>query len=113
MYRFGFCRHFISPLVSSSIEHVGMDDLHEPVVVPVVHRYPDYHGSLHREGALQRWRDLIGLFYPEPVSAEGLGKWHDVDGAELDSGSAAVLGQLLKSDHVIRTVDPHQVDEVA
>ena len=47
------------------------------------------------------------------MSAEGLGKWHDVDRAELDSGSAAVLGHFLKTDHVIGPVNPHQVYEVA
>ena len=62
-----------------------MDHLHELVVVPVVHRYPDDHGSLHREGSLQRGRDLIGPVDPQPMSAEGLGKGHDVDRAELDA----------------------------
>src|SRR5439155_20602964 len=45
-----------TPLLSSSIEDIGMDDVHEKVVVPVVHRDTDYHGPLHREGPPERGR---------------------------------------------------------
>lgn len=76
-------------LFSSLVEHVGMDHLHQPVVVPVVHRYSDDHGSLHREGFLERGRNLIGVFNPHPSRAESLGKSDHVNGAELDAGSAA------------------------
>src|SRR5262249_12801057 len=100
MCRLGFCRHGMAPLLSASIEYVGMDDPQEPVVVPVVHRYPDDHGSLHGEGSLQRGCDLRGPVDPQSVSAEGLGKGHDVDRAELDAGGAAVLGHLLETDHI-------------
>src|SRR5437660_130153 len=47
------------------------------------------------------------------MSTEGLGKWDDVDRAELHTGITAVLGHLLETDHVISTVDPNQVYEVA
>jgi hypothetical protein len=68
---------------------------------------------VHREGSLKRRRELIGRVDLQPASAERLGKWHNVDRAELHTGSAAVLGHFLETDHVIRPVNPHQVDEVA
>src|SRR5258705_74723 len=94
-----------SPSLSSSIERVGMNDLHQLVVVPVVHRYPDNYGSLHREGSLKRGRDLIWRVDLQPASAERLGKLHNVDRAELHTGITAVLRQLLETDHVISTVN--------
>ena len=60
--------------VSSSIEYTGMDDLHEPVVVAVVHRDADHHRPVHREGPLERGRDLVGRLDHEPFGTEGLGE---------------------------------------
>src|SRR4029077_5258617 len=77
-------RRFTIPslLPNSSIEHVGMNHLHQPVVVPVVHRYADDNGSLHGESSLKRGRDLIGPFYLQSLSAKGFGKPHNIDGTK-------------------------------
>jgi hypothetical protein len=71
-----------------------MDHLHELMIVPIVHRHTDDHWSLHREGSLQRGRDLLGAVYPQPVSAEGLGKWHDVDRTKIDAGRTRCINLL-------------------
>src|SRR6266850_5611174 len=78
-----FLSPFSSLLPNSSIEHVGMDHLHQPVVVPVVYRYTDDNGSLHREGSLKRGRDLIGPFYLQSFSAKGVGKPDNIDWTEI------------------------------
>src|SRR5258705_13969771 len=90
-----------SPSLSSSIEHVGMDNLQQLVVVPGVHRYPDNCGSLHRESSLKRERDLIGHVDLQPASAERLGKLHNVDRAEIHTGIPSVLEPLLETHHLI------------
>jgi hypothetical protein len=113
MCHLAFCRHGMSPVLSASIEHVGTDDLHEPVVVSVVHWDADDHGSLHGESPVKCGCDLLGPFNRQPLSTEGLSKGHDVNRAELDARGAAALGPFLAMDHVIPPVDPHQVDEVA
>ena len=68
-------RYGYTTVLRASIEYVGMDHLHELVVVPVVHRDIDDRGALQRQGSLQRGRDLLGLVDPQPVRAEGLGNW--------------------------------------
>src|SRR5262249_26775568 len=104
---------FRGSLSEYSVEHRGMDNLHQLVVVPIVHRDTDDHGSLQCESLLQRRCDLIGLFDGEPSSTECLGESCYIDGAELDSRRSAILGHFLETNHVIGAVDPNQVHEVA
>src|SRR6266850_1889238 len=73
----------------------------------------DEHRPLHLERCPECRRDLIGSLDPEAPGPEGLGEAHDVDRAEVDAGRTAVLGHFLEADHVVRAVDPDQVDEVA
>jgi len=61
---FGFCRHLVSPFREFLIEHIGMKDLHEPMVVVVIHRDADNHRAWHFESPLDGGGDLIGRFYP-------------------------------------------------
>src|SRR6266481_2878070 len=108
-------RRFTIPslLPNSSIEHVGMDHLHQPVVVPVVHMYADDNRSLHCDGSLKRGRDLIGRFYTQPFCAKSFGKPDNIDGTKSHARKAPVFRHFLNANHVIRAVDPNQVYEVA
>src|SRR5260370_21502807 len=93
------------PSASSSIECVGMDDLHQLMVVPVVHGDPDEHRPVHLERSLERGRDLIWRVDPQPPGAKGLGESDDVHRTTIHARRAAVLGHFLETDHVVRPVD--------
>jgi hypothetical protein len=90
--------------VHSSIEHIGLQDLHEPMVVAIIHRNANNHRALCFESPLDRGRDLIGRFYPEPFGAKGLGKPDNIDGTKIHARCPPVFRHCLKADHVIRTV---------
>ena len=69
--------------MGSSVERAGMHDLHQSVVVPVIHRDPNHHRASHLERPLQSGCELFRLSNHHPFGAKGLGQAHDIDWAEL------------------------------
>jgi hypothetical protein len=68
---------------------------------------------LVRQSLLRHPLQVLGLLDPEASGAEGLGKLDKVDTTELDARRAAILGLLLKRNHVERAVVPDEVRDVA
>jgi hypothetical protein len=53
------------------------------------------------------------MVYVQPGGTEGLGHLHKIHRPEIDAGRTPVLGYFLKADHVIVTVNPHQMNQGA
>ena len=83
------------------------------MVVAIIYRHSDNHGPVHRESFLDGGRDLIGRLYPQPLGAECLGESNDIDRTKVDARGSPIFRHLLKADHIVRAVNPNQVNKVA
>jgi hypothetical protein len=82
------------------------------VVIPVIHWNSDDDWTFERQRFFKRGRHFVGMVYVQPGGTEGLGHLHKIHRPEIDAGRTPVLGYLLKADHVIVTVNPHQMNQI-
>ncbi len=90
-----------------------MQQLHQPMVVAVVDHDADNHWAVRFESFLERGRDLITPFYTQSFCAERLGKPDHIDWTKSPARKPPIFHHFLNANHVVKTVNPDQANEVA
>src|SRR5215467_926323 len=96
----------------ASVQRLRMQIFHQAVIVAIVDRHADDHRAWHRERFLKCRRDLLWPFDLQSSGAKSLGKPDDINWPQGDTGQPPVLCRFLNANHVIETINPHQMDEV-